>query len=397
MVKKNHPNNHQTEKSVSAETNHSDIHDRHHQHHENKVHSVEAKHNSEYLSFIPSTYMFPILVWGIFTFYATYGYLQEIIIFRNQINPSIPLLSQYFVGLILSSTISYFISKGSNKGLFGAKEAKCGLLNNFTMTFSNYSLMYVDYPTAMLAKSSKVLPVMLLGLIQKTYNYATYRYVCASVLTLGLIVFNFAKLKFGKSDEAVSFLGYFLLLCSLFLDGMVATYTDGGQKKKQHISSRRDSVDHPLPCGAHHHGKASPDADQLEIIKIEKPDPFRMMIANNVVGFTSSVVFLTISYFVSNSDLLTNITPSMIQDILIIGLWGSFGQVFTYMMINRFNCFLLSIVNTSRKFFSVLFSIFWFNHHVNMIHWIGIFLVLGSIVVDVILSHNDDKNKKKDN
>ena len=113
-----HSNAHNTELSSSIETNDGSNLEKNH------PQSYDAKNNSEYLSFIPARIMFPILVIGIFTFYATYGYLQEVIIFQNQINPSIPLLSQYFVGLVLSTTISYLISRGSEKkGLFGEKEA----------------------------------------------------------------------------------------------------------------------------------------------------------------------------------------------------------------------------------------------------------------------------------
>ena len=352
----------------------------------------QAKNSSEYLSFISQAYMFPILAIGIFTCYSTYGYLQEVIIFQSQINPSLPLISQYLVGLVLSTLISLIISKNANKkGLFGAKETYCGVLNNFTMTFSNYSLMYVDYPTATLAKSSKVLPVMLLGLIQKTYNYSTYRYVWASVMTFGLIVFNFAKLKFGNNKETANYFGYILLVCSLLLDGVVATYTDSGQKKKQTVHSRKEILENSTQINNSQESTSS--NSDIEIIKIEKPDPFRMMLANNVVGLISSIFFLVISFIVSNSEITKNVTPSLLLDIFIIGLWGSIGQIFTYMMINRFNCFLLSIVNTSRKFFSVLFSIFYFNHHVTMVHWIGVALVLGSIIFDVIFTHREGSKK----
>mmetsp|Transcript_41276 Transcript_41276/g.47584 ORF Transcript_41276/g.47584 Transcript_41276/m.47584 type:complete len:104 (+) Transcript_41276:334-645(+) len=99
------------------------------------------------------------------------------------------------------------------------------------MLCSNYALLFVDYPTQALAKSSKILPVMIMGIIQKTYNYAVYKYVCAIVMTVGLIVFNCAKTGFGFTVQSTSYAGYVLLILSLFFDGLVATTTDSHQKK----------------------------------------------------------------------------------------------------------------------------------------------------------------------
>lgn len=92
---------------------------------------------------------------------------------------------------------------------------------------------------------------------------------------------------------------------------------------------------------------------------------------------------------------MNEISLANFDEIMLIALAGTLGQIIIYITINRFDCFLLSIVNTSRKFFSILFSILYFNHALSLMHWAGIVLVIGSIVMDVVLSQRERTNKRK--
>lgn len=68
------------------------------------------KDKNEYLSFIPSFIMLPILVTGIFISYMIYGFLQEEIIAVHHVNASIPLIFQFFLAMVLSLIISFCMS-----------------------------------------------------------------------------------------------------------------------------------------------------------------------------------------------------------------------------------------------------------------------------------------------
>mmetsp|Transcript_20875 Transcript_20875/g.18493 ORF Transcript_20875/g.18493 Transcript_20875/m.18493 type:complete len:249 (+) Transcript_20875:3-749(+) len=185
------------------------------------------------LGFIPDFILFPLCILGIYICYFLYGYLQEEIIAVEKINAGVPLLMQFITAFLVSLTIKVLISvKTGTKFTFARfKELRIGFLNNCSMFNSNYALSYVDYPTQALFKSSKILPVMGIGLIRKTYSYPVYKYICAGVITLGLIVFNIAKL--GSQVNSMSFnaFGLFLLFLSLFSDGLVATQTDKDKNK----------------------------------------------------------------------------------------------------------------------------------------------------------------------
>lgn len=311
---------------------------------------------------IPKSFLFPLLAGGIYACYGTYGFLQEEIIAVEKIDAVLPLLSQYLIALVVSYVINIVmdISSGRSIESFNWDELSIGFYNTMTMSASNYALAYVDYPTQALVKSSKILPVMAFGLVRKTYNYALYKYICAVFITVGLMVFNVAKMGSKAAGMSFNAIGTFLLFLSLFMDGVVATQTDIVKKK-----------------GA------------------KKKSEYHLMAASNFVGVLNCVLIIAYMYFVSETNVLEQVTAQNIKGIIMIGACGTLGQVCIYTFINYFDCFNLSIVNTSRKFFSILFSIVWFNHPLNPMHWAGIVIVLGAITADVIFGQMEKSNKKK--
>lgn len=98
----------------------------------------------------------------------------------------------------------------------------------FAMYTSNEALKYVSYPAQALAKSSKMIPVMIGRIVILGNRYEWYKYVFVGMVTLGVTLFQFAdggsKHKSSKhsssADEGGEMWGVLLLLGSLALDGM---------------------------------------------------------------------------------------------------------------------------------------------------------------------------------
>ena len=63
-----------------------------------------------------------------------------------------------------------------------------------------------------------------------------------------------------------------------------------------------------------------------------------------------------------------------------------FGQVFIYLTISIFNSYVLTIMTTSRKLFSVIMSSFLFNHKFTAIQWSGAAVVMICTLVELITS-----------
>jgi len=273
------------------------------------------------------------------------------------------MLFQYAIALILSISITASIDliSGQRFKTIKLEELYVGLLNNFTMLASNYALEFVDYPTQALVKSSKILPVMGFGYFRGTYDYKVYKYICAFLISVGLIIFNIATLGSKVAGMSFSIIGLILLMISLFFDGLLATESDITKNKR------------------------------------EKPSAFHLMIANNIVGLISCFAIIGFYYFTRGDNLLKEITADNFCSLLLIGGCSSLGQIFIYITISRFDCFLLSIINTSRKFFSILFSIIWFNHKIGYLHWTGIVIVIGALIVDMICSEIERKRSFRKN
>jgi UDP-galactose transporter B1 len=78
--------------------------------------------------------------------------------------------------------------------------------------------------------------------------------------------------------------------------------------------------------------------------------------------------------------------PESIYDILLFGLFGSIGQLFIFYTLERFGSLILVTVNVTRKMFSMLLSIFWFNHSMSTGQWLAVLTVFGGIGLDALIS-----------
>ena len=62
-----------------------------------------------------------------------------------------------------------------------------------SMNFSNKAMSLASPPFVILAKSSKVIPVIIVGKLRGVYNPRTMQYLVAFFISLGLMIFNAKK------------------------------------------------------------------------------------------------------------------------------------------------------------------------------------------------------------
>ena len=101
-----------------------------------------------------------------------------------------------------------------------------GMSQMFAMAGSNEALRYVSYPTQVLGKSCKMVPVMAGGIALGGKTYSMIEYLQVLMITSGVVVFNFGgKKKGGGSADSPYGLG--LIAFSLLMDA----FTGGLQDK----------------------------------------------------------------------------------------------------------------------------------------------------------------------
>lgn len=79
-----------------------------------------------------------------------------------------------------------------------------------------------------LAKSAKVLPVVLTGWLLAVYKISMVQVLIAVTITAGLVIFNISKVN-GLQDESLYGIG--LVILSLLFDGLVGAQTDKNHQK----------------------------------------------------------------------------------------------------------------------------------------------------------------------
>lgn len=97
----------------------------------------------------------------------------------------------------------------------------CSLTYLLAMISSNMALRWVPYPTQVVGKSAKPIPVMILGLLVGNKTYAMKKYICVLMIVIGVVLFMY---KDGKSntEQDSSGIGELLLVMSLSMDGLTA-------------------------------------------------------------------------------------------------------------------------------------------------------------------------------
>merc|ERR1719383_1078580 len=73
------------------------------------------------------------------------------------------------------------------------KYSYCSFSNIMSSWCQYEALKYVSFPTQVLAKASKVIPVMAMGKVVSNKKYEYYEYVVAVLISVGMVAFLFGK------------------------------------------------------------------------------------------------------------------------------------------------------------------------------------------------------------
>lgn len=308
---------------------------------------------------------FIVYVLGIFFCYFYYGIMQEKVTrgrYGTQENEDGTVGERFTLSLALVG-VQCFCNYIFIKALLlanpqkhkdetpGSYYASCSLTFLLAMISSNMALQWVPYPTQVVGKSAKPIPVMILGVLIGRKTYGLQRYLCVLLIVIGVILFMFVDSKAAKSptnnDRAT--IGQILLFLSLAMDGLTGAIQD-------------------------------------RMRALSAPSGKQMMLAMN---WWSSVILL-VALVVTGEGLefiaFSSRHPELIGHLAALALGGAIGQLFIFLMVSGFGPLACSVVTTTRKFFTVLFSVVFFGNTLIFRQWIGAVLVFTGLFADMILS-----------
>ncbi|XP_028610872.1 solute carrier family 35 member B1 isoform X2 [Grammomys surdaster] len=213
------------------------------------------------------------------------------------------------------------------------------------MVSSNSALQFVNYPTQVLGKSCKPIPVMLLGVTLLKKKYPLAKYLCVLLIVAGVALFMYKPKKVVGIEEHTVGFGELLLLLSLTLDGLTGVSQD-------HMRAHYQT-------GSNH-----------------------MMLNINLwstVLLGAGILFTgELWEFLSFAERY----PTITYNILLFGLTSALGQSFIFMTVVYFGPLTCSIITTTRKFFTILASVILFANPISSMQWVGTVLVFMGLGLD---------------
>jgi len=250
----------------------------------------------------------------------------------------------------------------------------CALTYLCAMLASNEALQHVSYPTQVLGKSIKPVPVMLFGVFiaRKRYHYA--KYLGVLLIVFGIALFMHQGEKAGKPaakqlDDplpnhpyALIGFGEALLLISLAMDGLTGAIQD--------------------KMNANH-----------------KTHPHTMMYNMNLWSCVYLFGAIMATGEVIEFMIFVQKFPFVIWNMLLLSVLGAVGQHFIFTTITSFGPLKCSIITTTRKFFTILGSVIIFKNPMSPVQWLGSVLVFLGLALDTRfgkeIKHKPSKQAEK--
>lgn len=182
--------------------------------------------------------------------------------------------------------------------------ASCALTYLLAMVSSNMALRWLPYPTQVVGKSAKPIPVMLLGVLVGNKKYNMQKYVCIFTIVIGVVLFMYKDGKSNALAEDSFGLGEVLLILSLSMDGLTGAIQD-----RMRAASR--------------------------------PSGQQMMLAMN--GWSTLILApaLLVTGELFQFVAFTSKYPFLLINLTLLALTGAFGQLFIFMMVSITRCFLI--------------------------------------------------------
>jgi UDP-galactose transporter B1 len=217
----------------------------------------------------------------------------------------------------------------------------------------------VSFPVVTLAKSGKMVPVMLGSLLLGNAKYTLREYASVLAIIVGTVIVSLGKKSNGRGS---SLLGIGFIVLSLVCDGL----TGGLQKKLKYETG----------------------------IKGVKPKPYDFMFWTNLyMAVTALGVSIFIQELVPGFQYCMN-NPQLMEKILKFAACSAVGQSFIFYTISNFDPLVCSTVTTTRKVFSVLLSILLKGHSMSPQGWAGLALASGGVLSE-LLDKADHSQKKE--
>ncbi|KAG1701738.1 Solute carrier family 35 member B1 [Nymphon striatum] len=254
---------------------------------------------------------------------------------------------QCIINAIFAKSLLMTIMKKETDDTKQTYYASCSFSYLGAMIASNWALRHVNYPTQVVGKSCKPIPVMILGVLIGNKSYPLRKYLFILMIVFGVILFMFKDNTSSSSNESSFGFGEILLLISLSLDGFTGAIQE--RMRSEH-----------------------------------KTKPGTMMLMMNLWSTGYLAVCLLVSGEIFTFPAFVFRYNFVMYNILMFSVMSALGQLFIFLTVSEFGPLPCSIMTTTRKFFTVLGSVIIFGNTLITRQWFGTIFVFIGLTLDSI-------------
>eukprot|EP00929_Paragymnodinium_shiwhaense_P015024 TRINITY_DN123026_c0_g1_i1.p1 TRINITY_DN123026_c0_g1~~TRINITY_DN123026_c0_g1_i1.p1 ORF type:complete len:331 (+),score=99.04 TRINITY_DN123026_c0_g1_i1:69-1061(+) len=293
---------------------------------------------------------------GIYFFFIQYGKLQEKIFqFKSPAGQKFTYVWFLQVLDALANVIVGGIGMKLNGPSWGIpQDLMCA--SGTIQVMSKYCLSAslaagLSFPVATLAKSAKMVPVMIGSLLLGGATFSARQIAQAAAIVGGTTIVTLAEAG-GKKGKANSMAGLAFIALALACDGTV-----GGVQRRLKAKCRKENI---------------------------KEKPYDLMFWNNLYSMLAAAVFSAARGEISQGLAYCKANPAILSQIVKFSICGALGQASVFYTIANFDSVVCTAVTTTRKLISVLISIFEGDKGLPPLGWVGIGVASVGICGEVI-------------
>ena len=216
-------------------------------------------------------------------------------------------------------------------------------ISNTLSSWCQYeALKFVSFPTQVLAKASKVIPVMLMGKVVSNRTYPWHEYATAGVLSLGVGLFLLAADPTGSNESRhqteTTVAGIIILIGYMAFDSFTSNW-------------------------------------QSELFRTYKLTSIQMMFGVNLFSciltmgslIFRGVLFPSLAFLVSHTEFSFHA--------LLMSVCSAAGQLFIFHTIAEFGPIVFTLIMTTRQALSIIISCIVYKHMLTLQALLGVFVV----------------------
>ncbi|XP_053316098.1 adenosine 3'-phospho 5'-phosphosulfate transporter 1 [Spea bombifrons] len=287
--------------------------------------------------------------------YLTWGVLQERVMTRTYGSEEGGRGERFrdsqflvFMNRILALTVAGMYCAFTKQPRHGAPMYKYSFasLSNILSSWCQYeALKFISFPTQVLAKASKVIPVMLMGKLvsHKTYEY--WEYLTAVLISVGVSMFLLSNGGGARASGVTTFSGVVILSGYIVFDSFTSNWQDSLFKYKM------SSV--------------------------------QMMFGVNLFSCLFTVGSLLEQGALVEAARFMIRHPDFAFHASLLSVCSAFGQLFIFYTINKFGAAVFTIIMTLRQALAILLSCLIYGHPVTAVGAVGLAVVFLALFLRV--------------